>query len=133
MERKMAGITRVNLLYNVPPEPKRPARDGRPARPARPARPGRLAVAKSAFYENFVLHDERDPFIPGTNVSRLKLLHLAANATAAFNDEIEALEEGLRRWRDEQRKTKLLKPRGAARNRSSKPAVAARNAETAAA
>ena len=96
----MPGITRVNLLYNMPPQPERPARDGKPARPAKPARPGRLAVAKSAFYDNFVWHSDEDPYVPGTDVPRLKLLHLASNATAAFNDEIDALVEDLRRWRD---------------------------------
>jgi len=67
---------------------------------SRPDRPGRLPVAKSAFYENFVWHTDADPFVPGPDVPRLKLLHLASNATAAFDDEIDALVEGLRRWRD---------------------------------
>jgi hypothetical protein len=81
---EMAGITRINLLYN-----KRNSRH-----------PGRLGISRSTFHDNFVLHSAADPFIPGTDVPRLKLLHLAPNAAAAFNDDIDALEEGLRRWRD---------------------------------
>jgi hypothetical protein len=60
---------------------------------SQPDRPGRLPVAKSAFYENFVWHGDEDPYVPGTDVPRLKLLHLASNATAAFDDEIDALVE----------------------------------------
>jgi hypothetical protein len=79
----MAGITRANLLYN------------------RPGCPGLLGISRSTFYENFILHSADDPLIPGTNVPRLRLLHLSATATAAFNDEVDALIEGLRRFRDE--------------------------------
>ena len=96
----MAGITRISLLYNTNDRPalKRP---GRKDLPARKGRPGRLGISRSTFFDNFVLHNEDDPYIPGTNVRRLKLLHLAQNACAAFNDEIDALEEGLKRWRDD--------------------------------
>lgn len=110
----MAGIVRISKLYN------------------RSAQPGRLGVSRSTFFSNFVYRDDADPYIPNTDVPRLKLLHLAPNAAAAFEDEVAELEAGLKRWRDEQCKAKLPKPSGLAR-RSSKPAVAARNAETAAA
>jgi hypothetical protein len=76
------SMTRVGRLFN------------------RKGRPGRLAIGRSCFYANFVLRDENDPFIPGTDVPRLRLLQLAANATAAFDDEIDAVIEGLRKWRD---------------------------------
>ena len=82
----MAGITRATLLYNTPARPEQPARDGKPACPAKPARTGRLGVSRSTFYDNFVLHSEDDPFIPGTDVRRLRLLHLSANATAACSE-----------------------------------------------
>jgi hypothetical protein len=78
----MAGITRISNLYN------------------RKGRPGIFGISRSTFFDNFVLHSEADPYIPRTDVRRLRLLHLAPNAAAAFNDEIDALEEGLRRWRD---------------------------------
>jgi hypothetical protein len=80
---EMAGITRINFLYNNTK-----------------GRPGRFGISRSTFFDNFVLHSEDDPYIPRTNVRRLRLLHLAPNACAAFNDEIDALEEGLKRWRD---------------------------------
>jgi hypothetical protein len=73
---EMPGITRVNRLYNSPPVSARKARDGKPARKARPARTGRLPVGKSEFYQDIVLKSEDDPFIPGTNVRRLELIHL---------------------------------------------------------
>jgi hypothetical protein len=92
----MSGILRVNLLYNTVVRTKKDIEENRPG----VFRPGLLAVAKSAFYENFVLKDATDPYVPGTDVPRLKLLHLAANATAVFNDELAALVEGLKRWRD---------------------------------
>jgi hypothetical protein len=78
----MAGITRISHLYNT--------KD----------RPGRLGISRSTFHDNFVLKSEDDPFIPGTDVPRLRLLHLATNAAAAFDDEIDAVVEGLKRWRD---------------------------------
>ena len=97
----MAAIIRTTLLYNTPPRPARPARGRRPARPAEPARTGRLGVSRSTFYDNFVLHSEEDdPLIPGTDVHRLRLLHISANATAAFDDEVDALVEALKRHRD---------------------------------
>jgi hypothetical protein len=78
----MAGITRISNLFN------------------RKGRPGVFGISRSTFHDNFVLHSAADPFIPGTDVPRLKLLHLAPNAAAAFNDEVQAVVEGLRRWRD---------------------------------
>ena len=91
----MAGITRVNLLYNT--------KD----------RPGRLGLGRTAFYQNIVLKSADDPLIPGTDVPRLALVQLALNVSAAFNDEIDELEEGLKRWRD----GKPLAERDAARKR----------------
>jgi hypothetical protein len=91
---EMAGITRINLLYNTKERPATKKRRGTPERS------GRLGISRSTFHDNFVLHSAADPYVPNTNVPRLKLLHLAPNAAAAFNDDIDALEEGLRRWRD---------------------------------
>jgi hypothetical protein len=92
----MVGITRINRLYNSTIRTKKDREEKRPG----VFRPGLFGVAKSAFYCNYVLKDESDPFIPGTDVPRLKLLHLAETSSAAFNDEIERVQEGLRRWRD---------------------------------
>jgi hypothetical protein len=79
---EMAGITRISRLYNTK------------------GRPGRLGISRSTFFDNFVLKNEDDPYIPNTDVPRLRLLPLAVNASAAFDDEIDAVVEGLRRWRD---------------------------------
>src|SRR5262245_17956158 len=65
-------------------------------------RVGRLGIGKTNFFLNFVHHSDDDPNVPGTDVPRLKLLRLAVNAAAAFDDEIDALIEGLRRFRDRQ-------------------------------
>jgi hypothetical protein len=91
----MPGITRVNLLYNMP------------------GRPGRLGLGRTAFFQNIVLKSADDPLIPGTDVPRLDLVQLASNVSAAFNDDIDALEEGLKRWRN----SKPLAERDAARKR----------------
>jgi hypothetical protein len=92
----MVGITRANRLYNTIVRTKKDREEGRPG----VSRPGLFGCGKSAFYDNYTLKDAADPKIPGTDVDRLKLLHIAKNATAAFNDEIERVQEGLRRWRD---------------------------------
>ena len=63
-------------------------------------RDGRLGVSKTTFYENIVHHGDNDPFIPGTEVLRLKLARIGPKITIAFNDELDALEEALRRERD---------------------------------
>ena len=99
----MVGITRINRLYNTTVQTKEDREAKRPG----VFRPGLFGVAKSAFYCNYVLKDESDPFIPGTDVPRLKLLHLAETSSAAFNDEIERVQEGLRRWRDRKFAEKL--------------------------
>jgi hypothetical protein len=97
----MVGIVRINKLYNTPAQPERPAQAGKPARPAQPARPGRFGVSRSTFHDNFVHHSDDDPYVSGTDdVKRLKLLHLAPNAAAAFEDEIAELEADLKRCRD---------------------------------
>src|SRR5437870_1125742 len=67
---EMAGITRISRLYNTK------------------GRPGLFGISRSTFFDNFVLHSEADPYIPRTNVRRLRLLHLAPNAAAAFKDEV---------------------------------------------
>jgi len=63
-------------------------------------RKGRLGVSKTTFFENYVLNDVNDPFLPGTTVKRLRLLRLAPKATAVFDREVDELIEGLRKWRD---------------------------------
>lgn len=61
---------------------------------------GKLPISRTAFFDNFVLHDEADPFIPGTKIRRLRLAKLGERAVGAFADEIEAIVEALRAARD---------------------------------
>lgn len=63
-------------------------------------RNGLLPLGKTAFYENVVLRDENDPFIPGTKVHRLRLTSIGPNVRVAFEDEIEAIAKALRAERD---------------------------------
>jgi len=65
-------------------------------------RAGLLGVGHSKFAEDFVLRDERDPFVPGTEgkVRRLKPMKLGERAVGFFEDEVHALIEGLRAHRD---------------------------------
>jgi hypothetical protein len=62
----------------------------------------RIPVSKSNFWDNIVYREGGDPFIPGTNetVPRLRLAHLGVRSVAAFEDEVDAIVEGLRKHRD---------------------------------
>jgi hypothetical protein len=61
---------------------------------------GRLPVSKSKFYDDFVLHDLADPFIPGTEVKRVRPVKLAGNAAGFVESEIDAVNEALVSLRD---------------------------------
>ena len=58
-----------------------------------------LGVGKTAFHEDYVYRGG-DEFVPGTDVPRLKPVPLGIRSVGYFTDEIEALVEGLRRYRD---------------------------------
>jgi hypothetical protein len=60
----------------------------------------KFGVGKSFFYENYVLREGGDVFIPGTKLFRLRLVNLGKRAVAAFEDEADELIEGLRAQRD---------------------------------
>lgn len=80
----MAKLLRVNAIYG-------------------PGNP--IPVGKTNFHTNYI-HDDAGPpdqFIPGTNVPKLKLVHIGPRAVAAFDDEVAALLEGLRAARDKAR------------------------------
>jgi hypothetical protein len=62
---------------------------------------GRIPVGKSKFYKDFVEHDGEKTVSGTDNVPRLKPVELGPHTTAFFDDEIDALCEGLRRERDE--------------------------------
>jgi hypothetical protein len=61
----------------------------------------RLGVGKSKFWEDYVLRDPADPYVPNTNrVLRLKPAKLGPNFTLIFDDEADQMIEGLRHERD---------------------------------
>jgi hypothetical protein len=62
----------------------------------------RLGVGKTKFDEDYRYHDDSDPFLPGTEIPRLKLAHIGKRAVAGFEDEVDALVEALRQHRDQQ-------------------------------
>jgi hypothetical protein len=68
----------------------------------KPVARGRLGATRTMFEDNFVLHSNDDPFIPGTNVPRLRKIPLGERAVGFLDDEITAVIEGLRRFRDRQ-------------------------------
>jgi hypothetical protein len=61
---------------------------------------GMLGVGKSKYFDDIVFHDESDPYIPGTNIPRLRLASLGKLTKVAFEDEVFALIEALRAERD---------------------------------
>jgi hypothetical protein len=70
-------------------------------RPKAVHRPGNLiSVGATKFYADYVLHDESDPFVPGTAIPRLRSVPLGARAIGFFDDEVAALQEALRQLRD---------------------------------
>jgi hypothetical protein len=62
---------------------------------------GRIPVGKTKFYRDIVQRSDAAEYVPGTKVRRLRLAELGPKVTVAFEDEVDALVEGLRRERDE--------------------------------
>jgi hypothetical protein len=60
----------------------------------------RVAVGKTNFDQNFVDRGDGNDTVPGTDVPRLRPVALGLRAIGFFSDEVDALIEGLRRWRD---------------------------------
>jgi hypothetical protein len=56
----------------------------------------RLAVGKTKFHQDIVAREGAGTTIPGTHVSRLKLVHIGPRASACFEDELDRLIEALR-------------------------------------
>ncbi len=67
---------------------------------------GRIPVSKGYFFDNYVLRDDGDQFVPHTNgqVRRLKPVHLGVQALAFIEDEIDELNAALVALRDQQLK-----------------------------
>ena len=60
----------------------------------------RLAVGKTKFHEDIVAREGSGATIPGTQVARLRLVHIGPRASACFEDELDSLIEALRAERD---------------------------------
>ena len=66
-----------------------------------------IPVGRTNFWENFVHDEDGEPeqFVPGTDVPKLRTVKIGQRAVAVFDDEVDALVEGLRTWRDKARPT----------------------------
>jgi hypothetical protein len=67
---------------------------------------GLFAVGKSKFFQDYLLHDESDPLIPGTDVPRARRVWLGPTSSGLTEDEIRRVIEGLQRWHAAQRAAK---------------------------
>jgi hypothetical protein len=56
----------------------------------------RLAVGPTKFHSDIVARAGASENIPGTNVRRLNMVHLGPRTSAAIEDELEKVIEGLR-------------------------------------
>jgi hypothetical protein len=91
------AMTRINGLFN---------RDGKI---------GRIPVSKTVGYENYI-HDKNgddEQFVPGTKVPKLRTYHAGPNTVVVFDDEVDALIEGLRAERDNPTASTPRPPRAA--------------------
>jgi hypothetical protein len=77
--RQLTDILRLNKVYGVD---------------------GKIPVGKSKFYQDYVHHTEDDPYIPNTDIKRLKVVPLGPRCVGVFSDEVNALIEALRAARD---------------------------------
>jgi hypothetical protein len=89
----MARILRLYSLYNYEPR-----KDAKPRAKKRKPRVGLLGIGKSKLYEDYLLQDPSDPFIPGTDVPRLSLVYLGPNTPAVTDDEVNRVIADLQRW-----------------------------------
>jgi predicted DNA-binding transcriptional regulator AlpA len=51
----------------------------------------RLGVGHSKFFEDFLLRDPADPFVPGTEIPRLKPIHLGPRNVGFLEHEVDEL------------------------------------------
>jgi hypothetical protein len=62
----------------------------------------KVAVGKTKFSDDYVLRDDSDPYVPGTDgqVRRVRSVALGERSIGFIEDEIDALIEALRHWRN---------------------------------
>jgi hypothetical protein len=63
----------------------------------RPGQAGLLGVGRTKLHEDFLLRDERDPLIPGTDVKRIRTVPLGVKAVGVTDAEVRRVVEGLER------------------------------------
>jgi hypothetical protein len=63
-------------------------------------RAGRLPLGRSKFYRDIVLRDEDDPFVPNTQIPRLRIVKLAGTASGFVEAELDTVAEALVNLRD---------------------------------
>lgn len=63
-------------------------------------RGGRIPVSRSKFYDDFVLKDPNDPYIPGTTILRVRPVPLAGKCTGFVEHELDAINAALIKARD---------------------------------
>jgi hypothetical protein len=59
-----------------------------------------IPVGKTKFFLDIVYHEGRDEYVPGTTIKRLRLAKLGDRTPVAFEDEVFALAEAIRKQRD---------------------------------
>ena len=59
---------------------------------------GIFDISRAKGYRDYVLTDPDYPLIPGTNVERLRLVHLGPKAAGVSDDEIRRVVTGLEDW-----------------------------------
>jgi|SRR6185437_14151813 hypothetical protein len=64
---------------------------------------GIINVGRTTFNEQYILRDPNDPYIPATNIPRLRPARLGLRAIAFFDDEVFETVEALRQHRDADR------------------------------
>jgi hypothetical protein len=89
-----------------------------------------LPVGATKFDADYVWHSESDPYVPGTNIPRLRPVQLGERAKGFFDDEVAALVEALRLLRDAS-PPKMRPPKTVVARRQKKARRANRRSEAA--
>jgi hypothetical protein len=72
----------------------------------------KVGVGKTKFSTDFVLSDDNDPFVPGTDgkVRRVRPIPLGERSTGFIDDELDALIEALREFHNSRPLQRLKQP-----------------------
>src|SRR5215218_6592116 len=54
---------------------------------------GKIPVSRSKFHQDILLNDERDPYVPGTTIRRLRRVPLGPRTMAVDEDEADKMRE----------------------------------------